>query len=160
MLMLLWNFQSVSEVALNPTRTAASQRVGYGGLVLDKRLSVHHARLSGYAECRPESRVHYKAHRVFAALGPDFQNLEVVVDREDKIFVVDDLNAQHAVVKQKVGDFLMGILLDSGAIENADEVSMRQNCRRIEEVVEQVTRLGENVRQLSVHSQGGQPNTT
>ena len=35
MLMLLWNFQSVSEVALNPTRTAASQRVGYGGLVLE-----------------------------------------------------------------------------------------------------------------------------
>ena len=57
MLMLLWNFQSVSEVALNPTRTAASQRVGYGGLVLEsvparrrwpKRLCRMPARKRGY----------------------------------------------------------------------------------------------------------------
>ena len=53
----------------------------------------HDARLNGYAECRPESRVHDIARRVFAPLGPDLQNLEVVVDREDEILIVADLNA-------------------------------------------------------------------
>src|SRR5436190_1302717 len=59
------------------------------------------------AERRPERWVYDVADRIPAALGPDFQNLEIVVDVKDEVFGVGGLDAQYPVIQQEVRHLLL-----------------------------------------------------